>query len=152
MADQDARPLSDEERAELEALRAEKARRERAELEALRAEQFKADAASAPSVSAAPVDAAKVRASHSTLASAAPQPVAAPTKNQPVAPTRQAVPATGSKDPAERTFGERMVLSEGEDDDGIPTMPPAQKITIAVCLVIALALIAYFVLGNLGIL
>lgn len=38
MAEQDARPLTAEERAELEALRAEKARRERAELEALRAE------------------------------------------------------------------------------------------------------------------
>ena len=51
MTDQNT-PLSDEERAELEALRAEKARREeeerarkeRAELEALRAEQAAADA------------------------------------------------------------------------------------------------------------
>ena len=48
MADQDARPLTDEERAELEALRAEKARRERAELEALRADQAAAPATPAP--------------------------------------------------------------------------------------------------------
>lgn len=131
MADQDARPLSDEERAELEALRAEKARRERAELEALRAEQREAAPVPAvPSVSA----------------------TATASASQPVAPAQKAVSTAGSKDPAERTFGERMVLSEGEDDDGIPTMPPAQKITIAACLVIAFALIAYFVLGNLGIL
>ena len=60
MTDQNT-PLSDEERAELEALRAEKARREeeerarkeRAELEALRAEQAAADApASPPSLAA----------------------------------------------------------------------------------------------------
>ena len=52
MADQTATPLTDEEREELEALRAEKARRfeeerarvEREELEALRAEQERVDA------------------------------------------------------------------------------------------------------------
>ena len=51
MTDTEASPLSDDERAELEALRAEKTRREeeertrqeRAELEALRAEQQRAD-------------------------------------------------------------------------------------------------------------
>ena len=53
MTDTEASPLSDDERAELEALRAEKTRREeeerarqeRAELEALRAEQQRTDEA-----------------------------------------------------------------------------------------------------------
>ena len=61
MTDQNT-PLSDEERAELEALRAEKARREeedrvrkeRAELEALRAEQAAADAPPSQKPAAAP--------------------------------------------------------------------------------------------------
>ena len=53
MADE-ARPLSDEERAELEALRAEKAARERAELEVLRAAR-----AAEPSAQAAPAPTAR---------------------------------------------------------------------------------------------
>ena len=52
MADRDTRPLTDAERAELEELRAEKARRERAELEELRAQS--AASASAPAVEPAP--------------------------------------------------------------------------------------------------
>ncbi|MCF6414264.1 hypothetical protein I7648_11230, partial [Collinsella tanakaei] len=63
MADQNSTPLTDEERAELEALRAEKAareeaeraRKERAELEALRAESKKAEQAEpAPAPAPAP--------------------------------------------------------------------------------------------------
>ena len=45
-----------------------------------------------------------------------------------------------------------MVLSDGEDEDGIPTMPPAQKITIGVCFALALVVIAYFVASNFGLL
>lgn len=133
MADDRSRPLTDDERAELEALRAEKARREeeeraraeRAELEALRAEQARAKA-----VEAAP---------------AAPAPAAS--KPAPA-------PAPSAKDAASgpRSFGERMVLSDGEDSDGIPTMPPAQKITIALCFVMAACIVGYFVLSNLGML
>lgn len=123
MADQDTRPLTDEERAELEELRAEKARRERAELEELRAER--ASAAAGPRTEAAPA------------ADAAP------------APSTPAAPAPAVDGP--RTFGQRMVLSEGEDDDGIPTMPPAQKAIIAVCIVLAVCAIAYVALSNGGV-
>lgn len=137
MADGDARPLTDEERAELEALRAEKAhreeqeraRRERAELEALRAERREVEEAPAAEPAASP--APKLAAGEAAHG----------------APSG----STGKKT-HERTFGERMVLSEGEDDDGMPSMPPAQKITICICLVVALCVVAYIALSNLGML
>lgn len=140
MADGDARPLTDEERAELEALRAEKAhreeqeraRRERAELEALRAERRE-------------VEEAPVAGSAASPASPAPKPAAGEVAHG--APSG----STG-KETHERTFGERMVLSEGEDDDGMPSMPPAQKITIGICLLVALCVVAYIALSNLGML
>lgn len=135
MADGDARPLTDEERAELEALRAEKAhreeqeraRRERAELEALRAERREVEEAPVAGPAASP-------------ASPAPK------------PAHGAPSGSTGKKTHERTFGERMVLSEGEDDDGMPSMPPAQKITIGICLVVALCVVAYIALSNLGML
>lgn len=112
MSDFDSTPLSDDERAELEALRAEKvrreeaerARRDRAELEALRAE-----------------------AKPSQRPSSKPDAVAA-------------------QDPADKTFGQRMVTSSETDDDGLPAMPPAQKIIIAVCIIAALGFVVYSVL------
>ncbi len=112
MSDFDSTPLSDDERAELEALRAEKARREEAErarrerdeLEALRAE-----------------------AKPSQRPSSKPDAVAA-------------------QDPADKTFGQRMVTSSETDDDGLPAMPPAQKIIIAVCIIAALGFVVYSVL------
>lgn len=137
MADQDTRPLTDEERAELEELRAEKARRERAELEELRAER--ASAAAGPRTEAAP--AADAAPASSTPAASAPP---APAESEASAP--EAPAADGP-----RTFGQRMVLSEGEDDDGIPTMPPAQKAIIAVCIVLAVCAIAYVALSNGGV-
>ncbi|MDN0063036.1 hypothetical protein [Collinsella ihumii] len=127
MADQNSTPLTDEERAELEALRAEKAareeaeraRKERAELEALRAESKKAEQAeSAP----AP----------------APQP-----KNQ--------APAPRPADHEPRTFGQRMVMTPEEtDDDGIPKMPPAQKIIILIVMVCFIGGGIYIWLSNSG--
>lgn len=127
MADQQTAPLTDEERAELEALRAEKAareeaeraRKERAELEALRAESKKAEQAeSAP----AP----------------APQ------------PKRQA-PAPRPADHEPRTFGQRMVMTPEEtDDDGIPKMPPAQKIIILIVMVCFIGGGIYIWLSNSG--
>lgn len=127
MADQTAMPLSDEEREELEALRAEKARRaeeerarvEREELEALRAEQERVDAEILAERAARKAPAVKD-------ASSRPAPQPAPTPN-----------------PKEKTFGERMVTSSTVDDDGIPTMPVAQKIIIAVALVAVVAFIIY---------
>ncbi|HIU04077.1 MAG TPA: hypothetical protein IAD14_01220 [Candidatus Coprousia avicola] len=133
MAEQDARPLTDEERAELEALRAEKARRERAELEALRAE----GAAAVPSTPApAPQPASAARQAPAA-------PAAAP---RAAAPDKPVV----AEDPAERTFGQRMVLSDTEDEDGLPSMPPAQKIVIGVCLVLAVVVIIYVTMTNNG--
>ena len=112
MSDFDSTPLSDDERAELEALRAEKARREeaerarreRAELEALRAE---AKSSQRPS---------------------------------------SKLDAVAAQDPADKTFGQRMVTSSETDDDGLPAMPPAQKIIIAVCIIAALGFVVYSVL------
>ena len=115
MADNDTAPLSDEERAELEALRAEKAareqaeraRRERAELEALRAER----AASEEGAAERPV-----------------------------------------VDPDNPTFGQRMVMTpEGADEDGIPGMPPAQKLVIGLCLLLAVGGGIWVVLSNAGV-
>ena len=132
MADSTATPLSDEEREELEALRAEKARRaeeerarvEREELEALRAEQERVDAEILAERAAEERAARKAPAVKDTSSRPAPQP--APTSS-----------------PKEKTFGERMVTSNTVDDDGIPTMPVAQKIIIAVALVAVVAFIIY---------
>ena len=131
MSQSDTTPLTDEERAELEALRAEKARRERAELEELRAERAEASA-SVQAPSATPAPASQQHAAQPAPRAAATQPV---------------VPAP----PEDRTFGQRMVLSDDEDDDGIPTMPPAQKIVIGICLLCAVCLALYVVLSNAGV-
>ena len=132
MADQTATPLTDEEREELEALRAEKARRfeeerarvEREELEALRAEQERVDAEILAERAAEERAARKSPAAKDASSRPAPQP--APTSS-----------------PKEKTFGERMVTSSTVDDDGILTMPVAQKIIIAVALVAVVAFIIY---------
>lgn len=132
MADQTAMPLTDEEREELEALRAEKARRteeerarvEREELEALRAEQERVDAEILAERAAEERAARKAPAAKDTSSRPAPQPAPTPS-------------------PKEKTFGERMVTSSTVDDDGIPTMPVAQKIIIAVALVAVVAFIIY---------
>lgn len=134
MADQTATPLTDEEREELEALRAEKARRaeeerarvEREELEALRAEQERVDAEILAERAAEERAARKVPAAKDISSRPAPQPAPTPS-------------------PKEKTFGERMVTSSTVDDDGIPTMPVAQKIIIAVALVAVVAFIIYTV-------
>ncbi|MDN0055745.1 hypothetical protein [Collinsella ihumii] len=129
MADQNSTPLTDEERAELEALRAEKAareeaelaRKERAELEALRAESKKAE-----------------------QAESAPAPAPAPQ------PKRQ-TPAPRPADHEPRTFGQRMVMTPEEtDDDGIPKMPPAQKIIILIVMVCFIGGGIYIWLSNSG--
>ena len=43
-----------------------------------------------------------------------------------------------------------MVLSSDEDEDGLPSMPPAQKIVIGVCLVLALVVVVYVARSNAG--
>lgn len=127
MTDQNT-PLSDEERAELEALRAEKARREeeerarkeRAELEALRAERAAADAP------------------------ASQKPAAAPKPRRAPAPQEPAV------DPEHLTFGQKMVMTKDEvGEDGVPPMPPAQKLIIAVGVVLLIVAGFWLVKNNL---
>ncbi len=157
MADQDT-PLTDAERAELEQLRAEKARRERAELEQLRAEAAgtvstpeyeEAPKAAAPQPKAAPgpVSEAADTASAST---GQPQPTSRPASatGRPEASSSEAHVAPPRQ--RERSFGERMVLSEGEDEDGVPSMPPAQKIIIAIALVAFICGAVYVALSNAG--
>lgn len=140
MADSTATPLTDEEREELEALRAEKARRaeeerariEREELEALRAEQEKVDA--------------QILAERAALERASSRGAEPSTDRAAARPALSDVSAGSTKGGSgQKTFGQRMVTSEHVDDDGIPTMPMAQKLIIAIALVAVVAFIVYTV-------
>lgn len=141
MAELESQPLSAEERAELEELRAEKARREaqeearreREELAALRAERAKAEEAAAK-----------------------PAPAPAP-KPAPVAPKPQPKKAARPK-PAEpklsrdeMTFAQRMVTSkEPTGENEIPGMAPAQKIIIVLALIAFVIFMGYTILTSMG--
>lgn len=137
MAELESQPLSDEERAELEELRAEKvrreeqekARREREELAALRAERAKADEAAAKAAS---------------------EPAPAASKPQPKKAARpKPVDSKPSRD--EMTFAQRMVTSkEPVDEDDIPGMPPAQKLIIALALIGFIVFMGYTITGSMG--
>ena len=137
MAELESQPLSDKERAELEELRAEKARREeqekarreREELAALRAECAKADEAAAKAAS---------------------EPAPAAPKPQPKKAARpKPVDSKPSRD--EMTFAQRMVTSkEPVDEDDIPGMPPAQKLIIALALIGFIVFMGYTITGSMG--
>lgn len=137
MAKLESQPLSAEERAELEELRAEKARREareearreREELVALRAERAKADEAAAKAAS---------------------EPAPAASKPQPKKVARpKPVDSKPSRD--EMTFAQRMVTSkEPVDEDDIPGMPPAQKLIIALALIGFIVFMGYTITGSMG--
>ena len=137
MAELESQPLSDEERAELEELRAEKARREeqekarreREELAALRAERAKADEAAAKAAS---------------------EPAPAAPKPQPKKAARpKPVDSKPSRD--EMTFAQRMITSkEPVDEDDIPGMPPAQKLIIALALIGFIVFMGYTITGSMG--
>lgn len=161
MAELESQPLSAEERAELEELRAEKARREaqeearreREELAALRAERAKAEevaanAASAPAPAPAPKPAA---------AKPAPKPVAAkpaPTAPKPQ-PKKAARPKSVEPKPSrdEMTFAQRMVTSkEPTGENEIPGMAPAQKIIIVLALIAFVIFMGYTILTSMGLL
>lgn len=139
MAELDSQPLSDEERAELEELRAEKARREaqeearreREELAALRAERAKAEEAAA---------------------SGASEPAPAAPKPQPKKAARpKPVDSKPSRD--EMTFAQRMVTSKEPTAEGeIPGMAPAQKIIIALALVAFVVFMGYTIMTSMGLL
>ena len=146
MAEHDSDPLSVEERAELEQLRAEKAereareqaRRDRAELEILRAE--KAGAAK-PTASTA-----RSRAkSASTSATSKPG-----TSTKATAPTASSASPSAQKREG-MSFAVRMVTAtEPKDDDDIPGMAPAQKIIIALAIVAFVVFIGYSVATSTG--
>ena len=133
MAELESQPLSAEERAELEELRAEKARREaqeearreREELAALRAERAKAEEAAAKPAPTAPK----------------PQPKRA-TRPKPVEPKP-------SRD--EMSFAQRMVTSkEPTGENEIPGMAPAQKIIIVLALIAFVIFMGYTILTSMG--
>ena len=158
MAELESQPLSDEERAELEELRAEKARREareearreREELAALRAERAKAEEAAANAASERkPVPAPKP--------APAPRPAAA--KPAPAAPKPQpkkaARPKSVEPKPSrdEMTFAQRMVTSkEPTGENEIPGMAPAQKIIIVLALIAFVIFMGYTILTSMGLL
>ena len=132
MAELESQPLSAEERAELEELRAEKARREvqeearreREELAALRAERAKAEEVAMP-------------------APAAPKPQ----------PKKAARPKPAEPTPSrdEMTFAQRMVTSkEPTGENEIPGMAPAQKIIIVLALIAFIVFMVYTITGSMG--
>lgn len=144
MADADNVPLTDEEREELHALRAEKAAREeeariraeREELRALRAEQERVDAEILRERAERQEPCPQRATSHDTDGKAAEKDSG-----------RKTDVSSGER----MTFGQRMVTRpEAKGEDDIPGMAPAQKIVIAVCLVLAAVAIGYIVLFNLG--
>lgn len=150
MAELESQPLSAEERAELEELRAEKvrreaqekARREREELSALRAERAKAEEAAAKDATVpAPVPAPKPAAAKPAAAAPKPQPKKA-AHPKPVEPKP-------SRD--EMTFAQRMVTSkEPTAENEIPGMAPAQKIIIVLALIAFAVFMVYTITGSMG--
>ena len=150
MAELESQPLSAEERAELEELRAEKARREaqeearreREELAALRAERAKAEEAAA-NAALAPKAAPKPAAAKPAPAAPKPQPKkAARPKSVEPKPSRD-----------EMTFAQRMVTSkEPTGENEIPGMAPAQKIIIVLALIAFVIFMGYTILTSMGLL
>lgn len=150
MAELESQPLSAEERAELEELRAEKARREaqeearreREELAALRAEREKAEEAAAKGTAVpAPAPAPKPAAAKPAPTAPKPQPKKA-AHPKPVEPKP-------SRD--EMTFAQRMVTSkEPTGENEIPGMAPAQKIIIVLALLAFVIFMAYTITGSMG--
>ena len=150
MAKLESQPLSAEERAELEELRAEKAsreaqeeaRREREELAALRAEREKAEEAAAKGTAVpAPAPAPKP-------AAAKPAPTAPKPQPKKAARTKSVEPKS-SRD--EMTFAQRMVTSkEPTGENEIPGMAPAQKIIIVLALLAFVIFMVYTITGSMG--
>ena len=152
MAELESQPLSAEERAELEELRAEKARREaqeearreREELAALRAEREKAEEAAAK-VASEPKPAPAPKPAAAKPAPAAPKP-----QPKKVARSKSVEPKP-SRD--EMSFAQRMVTSkEPTGENEIPGMAPAQKIIIVLALIAFVIFMGYTILTSMGLL
>lgn len=150
MAELESQPLSAEERAELEELRAEKARREaqeearreREELAALRAEREKAEEAAAKGT-AVPAPAPAPKPAAAKPAPTAPKPQ----------PKKAAHPKLVEPKPSrdEMTFAQRMVTSkEPTGENEIPGMAPAQKIIIVLALLAFVIFMVYTITGSMG--
>ena len=150
MAELESQPLSAEERAELEELRAEKARREaqeearreREELAALRAERAKAEEVASNAASERkPAPAHKPAVAKPSPAAPKPQPKkAARPKSVEPKPSRD-----------EMTFAQRMVTSkEPTGENEIPGMAPAQKIIIVLALIAFIVFMVYTITGSMG--
>ena len=148
MAELESQPLSAEERAELEELRAEKARREaqeearreREELAALRAERKKAEEAAAK-IASEPAPAPKPAAAKPAPAAPKPQ------------PKRAARPKSVDPKPSrdEMSFAQHMVTSkEPTGENEIPGMAPAQKIIIVLALIAFVIFMGYTILTSMG--
>ena len=137
MAKLESQPLSAEERAELEELRAAKAR-----LAALRAERAKAEEVAA-NAAPAPAPAPKPAAAKPAPAAPKPQPKkAARSKSVEPKPSRD-----------EMTFAQRMVTSkEPTGENEIPGMAPAQKIIIVLALIAFVIFMGYTILTSMGLL
>lgn len=145
MAELESQPLSDEERAELEELRAEKARREEQE-KARREEQEKARR-EREELAALRAERAKAK---EAAAKAASEPAPAAPKPQPKKAVRPK-PADSKPGRDEMTFAQRMVTSkEPVDEDDIPGMPPAQKLIIALALIGFIVFMGYTITGSMG--
>lgn len=150
MAELESQPLSAEERAELEELRAEKARREaqeearreREELAALRAERARAEEAAAKGT-AVPAPAPAPKPAAAKPAPTAPKPQ----------PKKAAHPKPFEPKPSrdEMTFAQRMVTSkEPTGENEIPGMAPAQKIIIVLALLAFVIFMVYTITGSMG--
>lgn len=150
MAELESQPLSAEERAELEELRAEKARREaqeearreREELAALRAERAKAEEA-ATKVASEPAPAPAPKPAAAKPAPTAPKPQ----------PKKAAHPKPAEPKPSrdEMTFAQRMVTSkEPTGENEIPGMAPAQKIIIVLALIAFIVFMGYTLMTSMG--
>ena len=133
MAEFESQPLSAEERAELEELRAEKARRE-AQEEARRERE----------------ELAALRAERATAEEAAAKPAPAAPKPQPKKAARPK-PAEPKPSRDEMTFAQRMVTSkEPTGENEIPGMAPAQKIIIVLALIAFAVFMIYTITGSMG--
>ena len=72
------------------------------------------------------------------------KPAAAPKPRRAPAPQEPAI------DPENLTFGQKMVMTKDEvDEDGVPPMPPAQKLIIAVGVVLLIVAGFWLVKNNL---
>ena len=139
MTDTTANPLTDEEREELEALRAEQ---ERIDAEIL-AERALAEQAEQPHEAARRPAGSSSAEGQASAGRSEKAPSSAASARVPSSATPSSAPSQGGS--ASKSFGERMVTSDAVDEDGIPTMPMAQKIILVIACIALVAFAIYTV-------